>query len=186
MGKKKARHSSSAWSFSDEAMYSSRAFELSGHEDEETRFYSHFQSPTVCILVGPQKAPFYLHCEVLKSKCPFFQTRADFLAKGQLEDEGTIFWQEITSCEAFAMFVEHVYTFKYTLPSRFSVADACDSYAHLYRLADYLMMDDLKQTALDKMERLLKDNSSTLWGNELSSAAVVKLHAAVYDDTINK
>jgi len=91
--------------------------------------------------------------------------------------------EEITCLEAFAMFVEYLYTCNSALLTQKSAANACDTYGHLYQLADYLMMDSLRQIVIEKMEKLLKANSPNLWAPGLPTGTIVSLLLTIYYNT---
>ena len=55
------------------------------------------------LLVGPQKAPYHLHSQLLKNRCPLFRARADFHAQNRPEDQETISREDATSCEVCDM-----------------------------------------------------------------------------------
>ncbi|OQV10862.1 BTB/POZ domain-containing protein [Cladophialophora immunda] len=154
MGKKRGRPSYDTWTGPPSYTFDRQPPVLSEPQEERMKFASHFQSPTVCVFVGPEKTAYYLHSQLLKDKCPFFRATADFHAKSQSNGQESISWENMINCEIFNMFVEYLYRSEYTIPAGLSVAETCDV-TRLYRLADYLMMDDLKHTTLGKTKASL-------------------------------
>ncbi|KAJ9654150.1 hypothetical protein H2198_006769 [Neophaeococcomyces mojaviensis] len=147
-------------------------------------FANHFHSETVCILVGRESAPYYLHSEVLEQRSPYFAKRAAFLAKAQSKDSEKVHLGDVARCEVFDLLVEYLYKDEYTAPSELSTVKKCEMHVQLYRLAEYLMVDDLKDTALDKLTTLLKENTHAIYGRALNSQEILRLLTIAYEDNI--
>lgn len=145
---------------------------------------SRFVSPTICVMVGPEKKPYYLHTDMLEERCPFFRARANFHAAGSDEDRNHIMLGDITTCDAFDMLVEYVYTSVYTIPKQMGVEEVCVLHIRVYHLANYLMMDDLRQIALAKTKTTLKGDDWGTFRKIWTSRAVIDLLRLVYDDTV--
>lgn len=145
-------------------------------------FISNFHSPTVRVLVGSEKTPYYLHSRLLSNKCPSFKGREDFQAKCILNNPIPISF-EATIYEVFDMLTEYIYTSVYNNPIDRSVAEIHELHIRLIYFADFLMVDDLKEMALNKMQTLLK-KSSWPTQNELTAQAIIQLLNIVYENTI--
>lgn len=138
----------------------------------------------MCILVGPERTPYHLHSEILSSKCPYFRGRADFRANSRPDDQEEISLEDVP-CELFDMFVEYIYTAKYTPPTDSGTTRECELYAQLYCFADFLMMDGLKENVLSKMKSLL-EGTGWVAPTRLQASDVVRLLEIVYHCTVER
>lgn len=94
-------------------------------------------------------------------------------------------WEDVTCCEVFDLLVEYLYQDEYTAPDELSTATRCEVHARLYRLAEYLMVDDLKDMALDKLRTLLQENAHTFMGRALKPQVILRLLNIAYGDEVN-
>lgn len=134
--------------------------------------------------MGTEKKAYHIHSQLLSNKCPYFKGRADFQLKGQLDNQTPISFED-TICGVFDIFVEYIYTSAYTTSASLSTTQTSELHARLYYFADFLMMDDLKETALSKMQTILKKD---MWStqDDLTSQAIIQLLDIVYDNTIER
>lgn len=142
----------------------------------------------MCILVGREGTPYYLHSEVLEQKSPYFANRAAFLVRSRPgHSDGAdsivdVHWERVTCCEVFSLLVEYLYQDGYATPESFSIAKKCEAHAQLYRLAEHLMMHDLRDMALNKLAALLKENAHAYIGRTLKPQEILRLLHIAYGD----
>lgn len=133
-----------------------------------------------------------MHSEVLEQRSPYFARRAAFYDKSGSEtleragERDRVHWEAVTRCEVFDLVVEYLYQDEYAAPSEFSTAKKCEVHAQLYRLAEYLMVDDLKDIALDKLTTLLKENVHAFIGRALKPQKILRLLAIAYDGNVDE
>ena len=95
-------------------------------------------------------------------------------------------WEDVTCCEVFDRFVEYLYKDEYAAPDEFSTVKKCEVHAQLYRLAEYLMVDDLKNMSLHKLTTLLKENIHAFIGRALKPQEILRLLTIAYGDNIDQ
>ncbi|KAF8250069.1 hypothetical protein K440DRAFT_619482 [Wilcoxina mikolae CBS 423.85] len=123
-------------------------------------FPDHFLSPTIRVIVGPEKTVYHIHQEILKTRSPYFARLLSFGGTEVTENTITLF--DPIQPDAIRAFIEFIYTGNYQLPKRSDEihrGKVCLLVAQIYVLADMMCMDDLKVAAVDSMVDLLMEDA---------------------------
>lgn len=138
----------------------------------------------MCLVVGKSKSIYYLHRDILTSRCPYFASSFHFYgANDPAEAEKMCILDDYDYPDAFKIFIMYLYLSRYEVPLGRSLAKTCILHTQVYVLAERLCMDDLKATALQKMSVALGEGSWNRFSVDLEPVVVIQLLRTVYEGT---